>query len=195
MDFIMPVWLKHKLLRVIFTSTLLAGPGFSQLNAAEITINKVSSEIINDIYVVNAKLNYELGEKTIEALENGIPLTFYIEIEFLRPRKLIWNKEIVRHTHYMILEHHPLSDQYVLINLATSDQFSFKSLNDALLKLGKISKLPITEKKNIKPGMPLIGQIRTGLDIEALPPPMRLQAWLSSEWRVSSGWFKWKIQS
>ncbi len=194
MDFTMPVWLKHKFLLVIILAILMTGSGFFQLYAAEITINKVSSKIVNDIYVVNANLEYELGEKTTEALENGIPLTFYIEIEFEQPRKLIWNKEIVRHVHYMQLEHHPLSDQYVLTNLTTSDQFSFNSLNDALAKLGKISKLPITEKKNIEPDQRLIGRIRTGLDIESLPPPMRLQAWLSSEWRASSGWHEWVVQ-
>ncbi len=194
MDFIMPVWKKHNLIRIIILSILITGAGFIRLYAAEITIKKVSSTVVNDIYVVNAKLNYELGEKTIEALENGIPLTFYIEVEFEQPRKLIWNKELIRHNHYMQLEHHPLSDQYVLTNLTTSDQFSFNSLNDALVKLGKISKLAITETKNITIETTLVGRIRTGLDIESLPPPMRLQAWLSSEWRTSSGWHEWKIK-
>jgi len=101
--------------------------------------------------------------------------------------------EIFRHNHYIQLEHHPLSDQYVLTNLSTSDQFSFNSLNDALVKLGKISKLAITETKNITTETALIGRIRTGLDIESLPPPMRLQAWLSSEWRTSSGWHEWVV--
>jgi hypothetical protein len=193
MVFIMPVWLKRKTLSLIILSALIAGLSFVRLYAAEIIVNKVSSTIVNDIYVVNARLKYELGEKTTEALENGIPLTFYIEVEFEQPRKLIWNKEIVRHNHYMQLERHPLSDQYVLTNLSTSDQLSFNSLNDALIELGKISKLAITETKNIIIDTALIGRIRTGLDIESLPPPMRLQAWLSSEWRTSSGWHEWVI--
>ncbi len=194
MDFIMPVWKKHNLIRIIILSILIAGASFIRLYAAEITVKKVTSTVINDIYVVNAKLNYKLGEKTIEALENGIPLTFYIEVEFEQLRKLIWNKELIRHNHYMQLEHHPLSDQYVLTNLTTSDQLSFNSLNDALVKLGKISKLAITETKNITIDTALVGRFRTGLDIESLPPPMRLQAWLSSEWRTSSGWYEWEIK-
>ena len=193
MDFIMPVWLKRNSLGFIILFALIAGLSCVRLYAAEITVNRVSSKVINDIYVVNANLKYELGEKTTEALKNGIPLTFYIEVEFEQPRKLVWNKEIVRHNHYIQLEHHPLSDQYVLTNLSTSDQFSFNSLNDALAKLGKISKLAITETKNISTKTALIGRIRTGLDIESLPPPMRLQAWLSSEWRTSSGWHEWVI--
>lgn len=194
MDFIMPAWSKRNSSRIIILSILIAGAGFIRLYAAEITINKVTSTVINDIYVVNANLTYELGEKTTEALENGIPLTFYVEVEFEQPRKLIWNKEVVRHNHYMQLKHHPLSDQYVLTNLATSDQFSFNSLNDALGKLGKISKLAITETKHVSTDRTLLGRIRTGLDIESLPPPMRLQAWLSSEWRNSSGWYEWEIK-
>ncbi len=194
MGFIMPAWLKHKLSSFIIFSALFAGFSFTLLFAAEITIHKVTSDVINDIYIINADIDYKLGKKTTEALENGIPLIFYIEIEFQQSRKLIWNKEIVRHNHYMQLEHHQLSDKYVLTNMATSDQFSFNSLNDALVKLGKISKLAITETKNITTEKVLVGRIRTGLDIESLPPPMRIQAWLSSEWRTSSGWFKWKIR-
>ncbi len=188
----MPAWIKRKSLLIAILSILIVNIGFTRLYAAEITVHRVTTKILNDIYVVNASLSYELGEKTIEALENGIPLTFYIEVEFERPRTLIWNKQLIRHSQKTQLEHHPLSDQYVLTNLVTADQFSFNSLNDALGKLGKISNLPVAEKKYVSSDN-MIGKIRTGLDIESLPPPMRLQAWFSSEWRVSSGWYQWDI--
>lgn len=190
----MPAYLKHKSLRTLVLLGLFIGFYTTSLYATEITVTKVSSKIVNDIYVVNAILDYELGKKPLEALENGIPLTFYIEVEFEQPRSLMWNKEVIRHNHNMQLEHLPLSDQYVLTNLATKDQFSFESLDDALLKLGRISKLAITEKKRISTNKPLIGKIRTGLVIESLPAPMRIQAWLSSQWRASSGWQEWQIQ-
>lgn len=189
----MLVYLKHKSLRTLVLSIFLLGCCTTLLYATEITVNKVSSKVINDIYVVDAILDYDLGRKPLEALENGIPLTFYIEVEFEQPRKLMWNKEVIRHNHNMQLEHLPLSDQYVLTNLATHDQFSFTSLDDALLKLGRISKLAITEKKRISSSSPLIGKIRTGLVIESLPAPMRIQAWLSSQWRASSGWHRWEV--
>lgn len=189
----MPVWLKHKTLLFTFLIALIASHGFTRLYAAEININHVTSRVVNNIYLINAELDYHLGEKTIEALKSGIPLTFYIEVEFEQPRKLIWDRLVMRNSQEMRLEHHPLSDQYVLTNLATADQFSFNSLNDALLKLGRISNMPVTETRLIPTDTELIGRIRSGLDIESLPPPMRLQAWLSSEWRISSGWYEWDI--
>lgn len=188
----MPVYLKHKSLLLVLLF-LFTGAIFTRLHAAEISVNHVRSEIINDIYVINANLSYELGDDTLEALDNGISLVFYVEVEFEQPRDFMWNKQVIRHHHDMQLEHHPLSEQYVLTNLATKDQFSFDSLNDALAKLGQISKLPVAEKKQIKSDGYLLGKIRSGLDIEALPTPMRLQAWLSSDWRISTGWVEWEI--
>ncbi len=190
----MPVYLKLKSPRTRILLSLLIGFFVTSLYATEITVNKASSKIVNEIYVVNAIFKFNLGKKPLEALENGIPLTFYIEVEFEQPRSFMWAKEVIRHNHNMQLEHLPLSEQYVLTNLATKDQFSFKSLEDALLKLGRISKLAITEKKRIPSDKPLIGKIRSGLVIESLPAPMRIQAWLSSQWRASSGWHEWEIQ-
>lgn len=190
----MPVWSKHKSLLLVLFITLFAGAASSRLYAAEIKVNHVGSDIINDIYVVNANLTYELGDSTKEALDNGIPLIFYIEVEFEQSRDFMWNKQLLRHYHEMQLEHHPLSEQYVLTNLATSDQFSFNSLNDALFKLGQISKLPVAETKQIETSNMILGRIRSGIDIESLPAPMRLEAWLSSEWRISSDWVEWEIK-
>ncbi len=189
----MPACIKHKSQLIVILITLLSGSIYSQMFAAEINVNYVESDIVNGIYVVTANLYYELGEEATEALNNGIPLLFYIEVEFEQPRELMWNKPLIRHSHNVRLEHHPLSDQYILTNLATKDQFSFDSLNDALLKLGKISKLPVAEENQVQYENVLLGKIRSGLDIEALPPPMRLQAWLSSEWRVSTGWVEWEV--
>ncbi|MFK8069084.1 MAG: DUF4390 domain-containing protein [Gammaproteobacteria bacterium] len=189
----MPACIKHKSQLIVILLTLLSDIMGSRLFAAEINVNFVESDIVNGIYVVNADLYYELGEKAVEALNNGIPLTFYIEVEFEQPRKLIWNKPLIRHSHNIKLVHHSLSEQYVLTNLATKAQFSFDSLSDALLKLGKISKLPVVEEKQVTFENVLHGKIRSGLDIEALPAPMRIQAWLSSEWRISTGWIEWKI--
>lgn len=192
MDFIMPVWLKPKKLFWVIASFLVLS-GIQSLRAAEININYAASHIINDIYVVNADLTYNLGKDTISALNSGIPLTFYIEIEFTRP-KILWDKEIVRVSQRMKLEYHPLSNQYVLTNMITEDQQSFESLDDALTQLGKIKNLPVAEQKNVSVESDLTGKIRTGLDISSLPAPMRLQAWLSSEWRLTSGWYEWKIK-
>lgn len=188
----MPVWLKPKsYFWAIALSFVLVG--LQSLRAAEIKINHASTHIINNIYVVNADLSYELGNDTIAALKSGIPLTFYIQIEFTRP-KFLFDKKVVRVSQAMQLEHHPLSNQYVLINRITGDQQSFESLDDALTQLGKVKNLPVAEQKKVPDDSELTGKIRTGLDISSLPTPMRLQAWLSSEWRISSGWYKWKIK-
>ncbi len=191
MDFTMPVWSKNKLfLTVVFLMTAHLS---AMTHAADIRIRHVTHQIINNIYVINADIRYKLNPKPLEALKSGIPLIFYLELEFVRPRDFLWNKKIIGVRQNVQLEHHPLSDRFVVTNLATGDRFSFNSLEDALQKMGEIRNLPVVDKKALKGQGPLIGRLRTGLDIESLPPPMRLQAWLSPQWWLSTGWYEWEI--
>ena len=38
-----------------------------------------------------------------------------------------------------------------------------------------------------------IARIRAYLDIESLPPPMRPQAYFSSNWELTNEWYKWEL--
>jgi hypothetical protein len=38
-----------------------------------------------------------------------------------------------------------------------------------------------------------LARIRTFLDIESLPPPMRPQAYFSPNWDLSSEWYEWEL--
>lgn len=188
----------QKLKRSLFSNmqyfTLILLLGFCGLSkATEVEINAIGSEIQNEIHVINADIHYELGEEVIEALENGIVLTFYVEIDFYRPRSFIWDEELVHLTKNLKLSYHPLSDQYVVSDTITDDHQSFNTLQDALDNLGKVAALPVIESKFIDPEQAAIGRIQTGIDIEELPAVMRLQAWLSSQWRTNSGWVEWEI--
>lgn len=201
MDFIMPALLKpetyqpdsHVLSRIRYFTFLLLLCASSTLHATQVKINSVQSRVQNNILWVDVDINYELGEEVIEALKNGITLTFYIKIEIYRPRSFMWDKELAHFTQNLELAYHSLSDQYLLTDVSTSDQKSFNSLYDALNVLGKISGLPVTEAKYVDPELPSFGRIQTGIDIDELPAVMRLQAWLSSEWRADSGWYEWEI--
>jgi len=37
------------------------------------------------------------------------------------------------------------------------------------------------------------GMVKTALEIEALPLPLRPVAYLTPQWHLSSGWFEWPL--
>ena len=65
-------------------------------------------------------------------------------------------------------------------------------LADALKYLGALNELKLT-----LPEAPPAGDysvdLRVGLDIEALPTPLRPVAYTSLSWRLNSGWTTWGV--
>ncbi len=189
---IMPVWKKHsKHLSTLSLLCLLLIP-VSSSYAAGIKVISVSSHNTNKIYVVDATLSIELGDDTIAALRSGIPLIFSTEVE-IKDDDFLFDDVLIRMIQQIQLAFYPLSNQYVLTNLSTEDQQGFTTLGDALTQLGRIRNLPIADVSRIPTDEPLTGNFRTRLDLETLPTPLRLQAWLSSDWRISTDWYTWEI--
>ncbi|HDZ15764.1 MAG TPA: DUF4390 domain-containing protein, partial [Methylophaga aminisulfidivorans] len=179
-DFIMPVFSISKRLLQIITLWLLMQ---STANAAIFSVNNPIVSRIGNGYVLSAQISYPLTPRVIEALQNGVPITFFQELKLIDAFPLIGNfwqwettlwEQIIRYQ----LRYHALSEQYVLESLDTKHQQSFPSLTGALAALGKISKMPLPPKFTSSTE-DLLLEIRSGLDLNALPTPMRPGALIS----------------
>jgi hypothetical protein len=91
------------------------------------------------------------------------------------------------------IEKHALSDRYVVTDLVTEDRDVYTSVEDAVAALGRIRRLPIAERHQFAGDHEYRVSIRAKLDIEALPAPLRPIAWISPSWRMSSKWYRWKL--
>lgn len=149
-------------------------------------------------YLLNAEVKYSLTPRVMEAVENGVRVTFFQQIEIIRTIPLLgsywqWNNMIWSGEIRYELRYHALSQQYVLQALDTDKQRNFPSLRSALRALGDIRDftLPPAHLENTTN---LILRIRSGLDLSALPTPMRPGALLSDKWQLTSPWVRalWK---
>ena len=156
-----------------------------------ITIVTAKVRLQNDIYVIDADVDYVLNKELMRAVDAGVPLTFEVEAGFTHERKYLWDETVAGVVQRMRLEYHALSKQYLVSNLSTQTQQSFPTLEDALRKLGEIRRMAIVEKRFIKPASSYKAKIHVALEIEALPAPMRPLAYLSLDWRFRSNWYKW----
>ena len=99
----------------------------------------------------------------------------------------LWQQNIWSRTVRYQLRYHALSKQYILLSMGTLQRRSFPSLDTALDELGKIEDLNLPLNHHIN-GSNLTLQIRSGVDIHALPTPMRLGALISDKWQIKSPW-------
>lgn len=180
-----------KLYGVLVLLLLLSSIG----TAAQATTFNIPAAHITKIgngHVLNATINYPLSPRVIEALDNGIPIVFFQEFklqditpllgEYWQWKDTLWRTEISYELRY-----HALAQQYVIRDIATGKERYFPSLEGTLHALGKIQNF-ILPPKYMTDTAHLTFQLRSGINLYALPTPMRPGAIISSKWHLTSPW-------
>lgn len=174
---------------LVLGAVLLWLSAWPPLAGAEFTIRDASVRLQQQVYQVDALLNFQIDGKPHEALENGVPLVLELELRISHQREYLWDETIatvhLRHR----LEYRALSRRYQLENLNTGEQESFPSLNATLEYLNKINDFPLIDRSLLQPGQQYQVALRTRLDIEALPTPLRALAYVTPGWYLSSDWY------
>lgn len=183
-----------KRLRWLAMLVLCLLPLAAAAETAGFRIEHVDTVLEDNVYHLNAEINYRFSNAVLEALHNGVPLTLNMEIVVTRHRWWWFNKTIASLEQRYQLLYHALTKKYLVRNLNSDGQHSYTTLNGALLDLGQIDMLPILDRKFLKHGTTYRGALRVELDIEALPAPLRPLAYLSSQWRLASTWYTWPLQ-
>lgn len=180
---------------------LLAGWGLAALGATvafpaqagDFTVRNAHTALDRQIYRLDADLGYHLSEAALEALSNGVTLTLVLDIEVYQPRRYLWDEVVASLEQRNQIRYHALSDQYILRNLNSGSQYAYSSLEMALRAMGRISALPVIDAPLLADGASYKVRVRSRLDIDSLPVPLRLKAYVSSEWWMDSGWYAWDL--
>lgn len=161
--------------------------------AAGFEVIGASTKLEGGVYRLNARIEYHFSGPALEALQNGVPLTVELEMEVRRRRPWLWDETVYALTQRFRLEYHALSRQYLVNNLNSGERRGFSSRTAALQFMGQITDFPLLDKGLLTPGERYEGALRAWLDIESLPAPLRLFAYLSDDWRLTSEWRAWPL--
>ena len=163
--------------------------------AAEFSIDSANTYLNQGVYNLNTDIHYELSEEILEALGKGIPITFQLLIEIEQPRRYMWNEHVTSRTQRTVLLFHALSEQYLVKNMASGEQQSFRLLNSALKAIGEIRNVPLLAEGSLEKGVDYQVRLRSEIDINALPAPLRPVAWVSDGWKLATEWFICPLRS
>ncbi len=161
--------------------------------AADFKVISASTHLEKGIYLLDARIWYRFRGEPLEALQNGVPLTVELAIEVLRRRELLWDETIASLQQRFRLEYHSLSRQYVVSNLNSGEVKNFPELQAATQFLGRIDRFPLLDASLLTPGGSYFARLRAELNIDALPVPLQLVAYLSNDWRLISEWYTWPL--
>ena len=165
------------------------------LQAAEFTITNAETHLREGVYSIDADIRYTLSNEVLDALENGVAITIRLQIEVERPRKYVWDETVANLLQYYELQYHALSEQYIVRAVNSGVQKNYQSLNLALRELGEIRNLPVIDKSLLDDEDSYNLRLRSEIDVNALPAPLRPVAWLSSNWKLASEWFTCPLKS
>jgi len=162
----------------------------------ETRITDVRTLVVDGVYRLGARVEIDFNETLPEALHNGVPLLIELRIEVLRKRQWLWLwPELVADLRQRFkLEYHVLSRRYLVYSYASGVRQSFRNMDGALEYIGNVYDLPLIDAQLLNPSQNYIVRIRADIDVEALPTPVRLWAYLGSEWSLKSRWFEWPLQ-
>lgn len=187
-----PAW-PGLLLVLLLPLLVIAAPAGDDPERARFTILEASTRLVDEVFMLDARLGYEFTSEAIEALENGVPLTIELQIEVLHRRDLLWDDTVAALSQRYTIEYRALADQYLTTNLTTGELSSHTNLAAALVVLGRVRDFPMLDRRLLRVGASYDARLRARLDVESLPLPLRPMAYLNSRWGLTSAWHRWPL--
>lgn len=133
-------------------------------------------------------INIELSESTLDAIDNGVSLTFVCEFAVIkRWGVFFWKTD--KKEHEFVISKHALSDRYHVHKDGSPSPAIFQSSLMSVAQISKLVKRLYQEHVKEQPNT----EVRVYLSKTDLPAPMRMAAFASSQWNFDSGWGSWPV--
>jgi hypothetical protein len=181
---------------VLLTGLYLLMPGLllADDQRGSISVADVKTFKGDEAWLLDASMDIRLSSGAREALENGVPLVFELQVQVLETHTWFWDSVISEYKQVRQVQHHALSRTFLVRDIESGAQRSYRKLEDALLAAGFVRNLPVLEYRLMQDGNRYAVRLRGSLDIESLPTPVRLLAYVSSGWDMDNEWYQWPLE-
>ncbi|MCB1824802.1 MAG: DUF4390 domain-containing protein [Candidatus Competibacteraceae bacterium] len=187
---LIPIRLRGGLLALLALLALLRA---TDAQAAGFDVIEASTRLDGGVYRLNAQIEYSFSEPALDALQNGVPLTIELLMDVRRRRAWVWDETVYSLVQRFRLEYHALSRQYLVHNLNSGERRNFSTRPAALRFMGRIHEFPLLDRSLLAPDQRYEGALRAQLALDSLPTPLRLLAYLSEDWQLTSEWYTWPL--
>ena len=154
---------------------------------AQFVVERVDARQVDGQVRVRADLDLALSDAAEQALVHGVPLIVVHEIELLK-NGWVWSRVQGHASERHRLSYYALSGQYI-VDSDSAMLESFRSITEALEYMDSTSATFDVPAQSTGYAV----AVRSRIDINALPAPLRPMALLSPQWQLSSDWSQWPI--
>lgn len=147
-----------------------------------------ASELGADELQLDAQLAHQLSPDIIEALQNGVRMKFRWSVRLDQGKRSMWKTPLMEQDGYFEVAYRSLSQRFTISAIPSGEIDSVDSialLTETLDEFQARLRLPETLGSD-RSGIQI--SARFFLDINSLPPPLKLPSYLSPAWHMDSGW-------
>ena len=178
---------------VTVVSTIICLTFFCFSASAEFKVINASTRLTDGVYRVYADIAFDFSEEALEAMRNGVALNVAVEMQVLQVNRVMDLRVATVKALYRI-QKHALSRQFVVKDLSTGESTTYPGFAEMTAQLGRIDGLPLLDDHVLTPSAKYRVRLRATLERESLPTPLRLLAYFSRAWRLSSDWTTWPLR-
>ncbi len=179
------------LVLLLFATALLSACGSEHQDGFKIV--NITTRSHQGQRLVDARVNFNFSNDAREALENGVALSVFVDLE-LQTQGNLWETTLASRSAGQRIHIYALSKQYQVKDLTTGQSRTYRSFKDMAANIGNIKNLYLIDEQNLSSDQKYRVRARARLDIESLPSPLRPLAYFSTPWQLSSDWTTWPFQ-
>ncbi len=157
-------------------------------------VRSASTELVDGVVRLDARLQLILSSEALEALESGVPLRIELQTQIVRQKRFMPDSTEAEIFERFDLEYRPLSERYVVRNLNIDEQETFATLYSALNHLGRIDQLPLIDDRLLDADKRYRVRLRALLQTQQYSAPLRLLFFWRSQWQLKSEWYEWSLE-
>ena len=166
--------------------------GYFEVRSASTEL--VSNGLMDEVHLLDARLQLVLSSEALAALENGVTLIIELQLQVIRARRFfVDDVEAELEVRYE-LEYSPVTQRYIVRNVNSGDQDSFATLYSALNSLGRVQGLPVIDDALLDADSDYRVRLRAMLNTERYPAALRVLFFWRGQWQLQSEWYEWSLE-
>lgn len=141
---------------------------------------------------LNARVTYPLNPTILKALQNGVTLSFDVEVRIDKIRHFWFNSNVIDLTFQRDLAYHVVTRRFVVRNVQTGAESTFTTVRKALAYLEQVNNWPVLVESQLHGGHYVIS-VRAGVRRGKLPASLRALLFWTDDWQRESPWYTWAL--
>jgi len=179
-------------LQVIFFGFLISAGSIAQ-GESSFNVTSASFTMQDGLLLLNSTLEIELPQYINKAIDQGFAVPLMFEVEVLEYSPYWFDKKLLSLKQQYQLHFLPMLSSYAIFDVNATERLYFNSRQQAVRHLKVVYAYPMFDISNINQSGLAYVRIRSGIDVDELPLPLKSSSLWDNDWELESDWFEWDI--